>query len=69
MKIDFITYYDLDDNIIAQFDNYKECAKYFNTTEVCIRCYISRKRLHYNNRKKRDKETKKWGTLEVTYLE
>lgn len=38
-----IAMYDLEDNLINVFDNYKECAKYFNTTSAVIRCYICRK--------------------------
>ena len=37
-----IAMYDLEDNLITIFDNYKECAKYFNTSIECIHCYISR---------------------------
>ena len=39
-----LTFYDLDYNILAQFDSYKEAAEYFNTSECVIRCYISRKK-------------------------
>lgn len=58
-----LTFYDLEDNIIAQFDSYKEAAKYFNTTIRCLHSYISRRNLHYPNRKKRDKKLGIWGYL------
>ena len=57
-----LTFYDLEDNIIKQFDSYKECAEYFNTTDKVIQCYISRRK-HYPNRKKRDTKRKIWGYL------
>lgn len=57
-----ITFYDLEDNIIAQFDSYKEAAEYFNTTNKVIQCYISRRK-HYPSRKKRDIKRKIWGYL------
>lgn len=37
-----ILMYDLEDNYLCEFKNYKECAKYFNTTTKVIQCYISR---------------------------
>lgn len=57
-----IVMYDIDDNYIMSFDNYKECAEYFNTSAKCIHCYISRKR---NGKldKKRDKLKKEWVRL------
>ncbi len=58
-----ITFYDLEDNIIKQFDSYKEAAEYFNTTIYVIHSYISRRKLHYPNRKKRDLKRKIWGYL------
>lgn len=57
-----IAMYDLEDNLINVFDNYKECAKYFNTTSAVIRCYICRKNKKILD-KKRDKKSKKWCRL------
>lgn len=66
-KIDSIVYYDLEDNVIASFNDYKDCAKFFNTTIKVIACYISRRKLHYPRRKKLDKSNHTWGYLEVFY--
>lgn len=38
-----IAMYDLKDNLITIFENTKECAKYFNTSNEVINCNISRK--------------------------
>ena len=35
-----IVMYDLEDNYIMSFDNYKECAEYFETSIRCIHSYI-----------------------------
>lgn len=37
-----IAMYDLKDNLVTIFDNYKDCAKYFNTSIRVLHCYISR---------------------------
>ena len=39
-----IAMYDLEDNYIMSFDNYKECAAYFKTTVKVIQDYICRHR-------------------------
>lgn len=63
MKRNYILiYYSLNDEVLAIFDNYKECAKYFNTTTKVIQCYISRS-LRKPNKKKRDIKNKIWGYL------
>ena len=58
-----ITFYDLEDNIIAQFDSYKEAAMYFNTSDKVIQAYISRRKLHTPLKKKYDKRKRVWGYL------
>lgn len=58
-----LTFYDLEDNIVAQFDSYKEAAKYFQTSISVVRCNVSRRNLHFPNRKKYDKANKTWGYL------
>lgn len=35
-----IAMYDLEDNYIMSFDNYKECAEYFKTSKDVIQSYI-----------------------------
>lgn len=35
-----IVMYDLDDNLITIFDNYKECANYFGTSVNTIKVHI-----------------------------
>lgn len=37
-----IAMYDLEDNLITVFDNYKECAEYFNTSTGCIKSHMCR---------------------------
>lgn len=50
-----IVMYDLEDNLITVFDNYKECAKYFNTSVNTIKVHICKskkgktKKKRYNN--------------------
>ena len=39
-----IAMYDLEDNYITSFDNYKECANYFETSIRCIHSYICKSR-------------------------
>ena len=39
-----IAMYDLDDNLITVFDNYKECAKYFNTSVNTLKVHICNSR-------------------------
>ncbi len=54
--------YDLEDNLVTIFNDYKECAKYFNTSIGCIRSHISR----FNKgilKKKLNKENHKWYKL------
>lgn len=49
-RIDFIAMYDIQtDELITTFDSYKECARYFNTSEQVIICNVMRKnRKRYN---------------------
>lgn len=49
-RIDFIAMYDIEtDELITTFDSYKECARYFNTSEQVIICNVMRKnRKRYN---------------------
>ena len=54
--------YDLDDNLITVFNSYKDCARWFNTSEKCIYCYISRSQKGIVD-KKRDVNNKKWYRL------
>ena len=37
-----IAMYDLEDNLLAVFDNYKECANYFGVKPTDIMCHICR---------------------------
>lgn len=57
-----ILMYDLEDNYLCEFKNYKECAKYFNTTTKVIQCYISRS-IKGTIDKKRDKNKNRWVKL------
>ena len=57
-----IAMYDLEDNLITVFDNYKKCAEYFNTSISCIHCYISRSKQGKVDRK-RDIKNKNWVRL------
>lgn len=54
--------YDLEDNLITVFENYKECAEWFNTSVECIRCYICRNEKGILD-KKRNKQNRKWYRL------
>ncbi|WP_288910963.1 NUMOD1 domain-containing DNA-binding protein [uncultured Thomasclavelia sp.] len=57
-----IAMYDLEDNLITVFENYRECAKYFNTTSDSIHSHISR----FSKgilKKKLDKQNKRWVRL------
>ncbi len=54
--------YDLEDNLVTIFDNYKECAKWFNTSTKCIHCYICRSRKGIVDKKK-NKQNNKWYRL------
>lgn len=54
--------YDLDDNLITVFENYKECAEYFNTSTGCIKSHICRASKNLLN-KKLDKQSHKWYKL------
>lgn len=47
-----IVMYDLEDNYIMSFDNYKECAKYFETSIRCIHSYICRSKKGITDKKK-----------------
>lgn len=55
-----IAMYDLEDNLITIFDNYKECAKYFNTSIEVIHSHICRSKKGKVD-KKRDKD--RWCRL------
>ena len=61
-----LTFYDLEYNIIKQFDSYKEAAEYFDTTDKVIQSYICRRKKK-PNKKKRYKNT--WGYLVKDNLE
>lgn len=58
-----LTYYDLNDNIIEQFDTYKECAAYFEVPVMNIINYIARQKKLGTNTRKWNKKTKIWGYL------
>lgn len=57
-----IMMYDLEDNYLWEFDSYKECANYFNTTTKVIQCYISKSKKGIRD-KKRDSKNKRWVRL------
>lgn len=38
------TIYDLDYNVLAQFDDYSNLANYIGTTIDCVQCYFSKKK-------------------------
>lgn len=57
-----ITMYDLEDNYLYEFKNYKDCAKYFNASIKSIQCYICRNKQGKID-KKRDKKNKRWVRL------
>ena len=46
-----IAMYDLEDNYIMQFKDYKECAEYFKTNPKCIYSYISKSQKGIVNKK------------------
>lgn len=54
-----IEMYDLEDNYIKSFKNYKECAEYFSTTPTAIITHICRSKTELNY-KKRDIKRKQW---------
>lgn len=54
--------YDLEDNPIRFFDNYKECAEWFGTSVECLYSYISRSRKGITD-KKRNLIDHKWYRL------
>lgn len=57
-----IIMYDLEDNYICEFKDYKECAKYFNTTRNVIRTYISLNKKGIRDKKK-DIKNNRWVRL------
>lgn len=57
-----IVMYDLNDNLLTMFDNYKECSEYFGTSSKSIQCYISRSQKGKIDRK-RDKLRNRWVRL------
>lgn len=57
-----VVMYDLEDNYICEFKNYKECAEYFNTTTKVIACYLCRSAKKKID-KKRDYKNKRWVRL------
>lgn len=59
----FIAMYDEEDNIITTFENQKECADYFNTTENCISSFLSRVKLNARKNRKLNKKDHKWYKL------
>lgn len=54
--------YDLEDNLITVFDDYFECAEYFNTTNASLHTYICKTRKGLDI-KKRDIKRKRWCRL------
>ena len=54
--------YDLEDNIVAIFDSYKECAEWFDTTVKVIQDNICRSRKGKIDKKRHFKQ-KKWYRL------
>lgn len=52
-----IVLYDDKENLIGVFDNYKEVAKYFETSETCMRSRVCRAKkngeckIHFKNKK------------------
>lgn len=57
-----IAMYDLEDNLITVFGNYKDCAEYFNTSTGCIKSHMCR--VNKNPLKKKlDKKNHKWYKL------
>lgn len=60
-RIDFIAMYDIEtDELITTFDSYKECARYFDTSEQVIICNVMRKR--------RKRYNKGWYMLIPSYM-
>lgn len=57
-----IVMYNLEDNYLWEFKNYKECANYFNTTTKVIQSYISKSKKGIVN-KKRNFKNKRWVRL------
>lgn len=57
-----ISCYDLEDNLIAIFESYKECANWFNTSVKCIHSHICRSKKGMLDRKF-NKEDHKWYRL------
>lgn len=57
-----ILMYDLEDNYICEFKNYKECADYFNTSVKVIHSHICRSKKGIVN-KKRDFRNNRWVRL------
>ena len=57
-----ILMYDLEDNYICEFKNYKDCAKYFNTSIKAIHTYICKSQKGTRD-KKRDFKNNRWVRL------
>lgn len=57
-----IVMYDLEDNYICEFKNYKDCSKYFNTSTKVIHTYICKSQKGTRD-KKRDFKNKRWVRL------
>ena len=57
-----IAMYDIEDNFIKIFDNYKQCAEYFETTTKVIHSCVSEIKSGHRDRK-RDKKNKCWVKL------
>ena len=51
-----IAMYDLEDNLITIFDNYKECAKFLNTSTSVLRSYICRSKIGKVDKKRYDND-------------
>ena len=57
-----IIMYDLEDNYLCEFKNYKECADYFNNSTKEIHSYICKSRKSIID-KKRDFKNNRWVRL------
>ena len=57
-----ISCYDLDDNLITIFENYRDCAKWFNTSIDVIYSYICKSQKGIVD-KKRNIKDKTWYRL------
>lgn len=63
MKNKALVMYDLEDNFITIFENYKECADYFNTTPKSIQSFMSKVKTGIYGNRKKDKKENRWIKL------